>query len=360
VRESVDLARARDVIRLASPDRFPFSAVDAHGGVVVVFQRKGPPYRRVYFAIRRPDGTLTPARKLSPAGHTADVPAIAGDAAGNALACWRRYDGSVWQAQCAIRKAGANAFGVAVTLPGGADRDRFAPQTAVGANGALAVVYETRAQVLAAAGSVDGGLSPGRPIGTQVFNYANASVAVAGDGSAMVVWANVDGQRRNMEAVRLAPDGTASPPQQVGAPGGVQPAELAPPALAALSDGSFLAAGASGKDMLAAHADATAGFGAPLRAGAVEDFSWPARIAAGPNGTAALAWTLEAPIGHPSTVQLARFANATWSAPATLSPADGRALAPFPAVNADGVKAVAWIDSREGGAMGDVDAMIVR
>lgn len=360
VRESVDLGPARDVIRLTARDRFPFGAADAHGGVVVAFQRKGPPYRRVYFAIRRADGKLTPARKLSPAGHTAEVPAIAGDAAGNALACWRRYDGSVWQAQCAIRKAGANEFGPAVTLPGGADKDRFAPQPAVGANGRLAVVYETQTRVLAAIGSVDGGLAGGRPIGTHSLNYANASVAVAGDGSAMVVWTTVDGQHHDIQAVRLAPDGTSAPPQQVGAPGGVQPAELAPPALAALSDGSFLGAWASGKDMLAATAPAAAGFGAPTRVGAVEDFSWPARIAAGPGATATLAWTLEAPIGHPSTVQLARFANATWSAPATISPANGRALAPYPALNFSGTSAVAWIDSREGGAMGDVDAMIVR
>ncbi len=360
VRESVDLGRARDVIRLTARDRFPVSAVDAHGGVVVVFQRKGPPYRRVYFAIRRPGGTLTPARRLSPAGHTAEVPAIAGDAAGNALACWRRYDGSVWQAQCAIRKAGANAFGPAVTLPGGADRDRFAPQPAVGANGRLAVVYETQTQVLAAVGSADGGLAPGRPIGTHAFNYANASVAVAGDGTAMVVWVDVDGQHHVVEAVRLAPDGTPSPAQQVGAPGGVQPAELAPPALAALSDGSFLGAWAAGKSMLAARAPAAASFSAPIDVGAVEDFSWPARIAAGPDGTAALVWTLEAPIGHPSTVQLARFASNAWSAPTTISPAGGRALAPYPALNQNGVAAVSWIDSREGGAMGDVNAIIVR
>jgi hypothetical protein len=219
--------------------------------------------------------------------------------------------------------------------------------------------------VLAAVGSVDGGLAAGKPIGTHAFNYANASVAVAGDGTAMVVWVDVDGQHHVVEAVRLAPGGTPSPPQQVGTPGDVQPAELAPPALAALSDGSFLGAWASGKSMLAAHAGAgaappAAGFSAPISVGAVEDFSWPGRIAAGPDGTAALAWTLEAPIGHPSTVQLARYSGAAWSAPTTLSPADGRALAPFPALNQNGVAAVAWIDSREGGAMGDVDAIIVR
>ena len=228
-------------------------------------------------------------------------------------------------------------------------------------------MYETQTQVLAAVGTVDGGLAPGRPIGTHAFNYANASVAVAGDGTAMIVWANVDGQHRRVEAVRLAADGTPSPRQQVGPPGGVQPAELAP--LAALSDGSFLGAWASGKDMLAAAApgeaarassELAAGFGAPIRVGAVEDFSWPARIAPGPHGTAALAWTLEAPIGHPSTVQLARFDGTAWAAPSAMSPSGGHALAPFPALDANGSAAVVWIDSRDGGAMGDVLAMLVR
>ncbi|WP_028061441.1 hypothetical protein [Candidatus Solirubrobacter pratensis] len=44
----------------------------------------------------------------------------------------------------------------------------------------------------------------------------------------------------------LAPDGSASPAQPLGSPGGIQPAELEPPAVTALSDG-FLAGWAASR-----------------------------------------------------------------------------------------------------------------
>src|SRR6201999_1867395 len=100
---------------------------------------------------------LTPPRTLSPGGHSASIPALASDDAGDALACWSRYDGAMWQPQCAVRKAGEDAFGPATTLSGGGGKDRFAPVPAVAPNGRLAVVYETGTQVLAAVGSLDTG-----------------------------------------------------------------------------------------------------------------------------------------------------------------------------------------------------------
>lgn len=355
---------ARDVIKLTARDRFPFASADAHGGVVVAWQRTGRPYRRARFAIRRADGTLTPARTLSPGGHSATIPSLAGNVEGDAIACWRRYDGSAWQPQCAIRKAGADAFGPAVTLAGGAAKDKFAPVAAVSPGGRLAVVYETGSQVLAAVGSVDGGLGEGRVIGAHELNYAPASVAVAGDGGAMALWSGVDqargAQRSVVSAVRLAADGTASPAQPLGSPGGIQPAELAPPAVTALSDSGFLAGWASGKQMLAAHADPGAGFGAPARVGDVTGFSWPAKLAAGANGSAVFAWTLEHPTadhkGLLSVVELARYSGAAWAAPANLSDPNQQALAPTPALAPDGTAAVTWVQTTTGGGEGNIQA----
>jgi hypothetical protein len=356
---------AGDVIKLTARDRFPFAAADAHGGVAVVWQRSGPPYRRARFAIRRADGTLTPARTLSPGGHSATIPSLAGNAAGAAVACWRRYDGAAWQPQCAIRKPGADAFGPAVTLAGGAAKDKFAPVAAVSPGGRLAVVYETGSQVLAAVGSVDGGLGQGRVIGAHQLNYAPASVAVAGDGSAMALWSGVDSPRGSqhsvVSAVRLAPDGTASPAQPLGSPGGIQPAELAPPAVTALSDSGYLAGWASGKRMFAAHADpGGTGFGAPAPVGDVTDFAWAAKLAAGPDGSAVLAWTLERPTpdnkGLLSVVELARYAGGAWSEPKSLSDPSRQALAPTPALAPDGTAAVAWVQTTTGGGEGTIQA----
>jgi hypothetical protein len=357
---------ADDVIRLAARDRFPFAVADAHGGVVVAWQRTGPPYGRARFSIRRADGSLTPARTLSPGGHSASIPSLASNDAGDTLACWRRYDGALWQPQCAVRKAGEDAFGPATTLTGGGGKDRFAPVPAIAPGGRLAVVYETDTQVLAAVGSLGGGLGEGKVVGTHRLNYAPASVAVASDGAAMALWSGVDkasgAQHSSVNAVRLAADGTASPAQPLGSPAGIQPAELAPPAVAALSDDGFLAGWAAGKKMLAAHADPGAGFGAPAPVGDVTGFAWPAKLAAGANGTAAFAWTLEHPTadnkGLLSVVQLARYSGGSWSAPASLSDPNQQALAPTPALAPDGAAAVTWVQTPTGGGDGNIQATI--
>ena len=124
----------------------PQVAVNASGEAVAAWLFTDGSNYRVYAAVRPAGSTTfgTPA-PLSAAGQNAASPDVAIGPTGNAVVVWSRYDGSRWHAQAASR-AGGGAFDAAVPLSatgvGTGTIFASAPRVAIDAQGAATAVFE--------------------------------------------------------------------------------------------------------------------------------------------------------------------------------------------------------------------------
>ena len=84
----------------------PQVAVDPAGDAVAVWTRFDGAHTIVQAAVRQAGGSWVPSGNLSVAGRDAEEPDVGIDAAGNAIAVWRRHDGSKYIVQSATRPAG--------------------------------------------------------------------------------------------------------------------------------------------------------------------------------------------------------------------------------------------------------------
>lgn len=91
------------------------------GELLVAFTRRGTRarvYRRVQVVVRAADGSSSRPRTVSRPGRSADTPAIAGNARGDAIVAFARHDADArWHVQYAYRPA-AGAFAAARTVTG--------------------------------------------------------------------------------------------------------------------------------------------------------------------------------------------------------------------------------------------------
>jgi hypothetical protein len=142
----------------------------------------------------------------------ADVPQIAIDANGNALAVWQQEDGisstNIW----ANRYTPAGGWGTAAVIVADLVNEAFAPQIAMEANGnALAVWYQrdgTRFNILANRFTPTGGWGTATLIETDNTGAAIApQIAFDASGNALAVWRQNDGTRHNAWANRFTPAG---------------------------------------------------------------------------------------------------------------------------------------------------------
>jgi hypothetical protein len=123
----------------------PRFGVSARGEVVLAYTRypaRGRKvHKRVRVVFRAPDGSVSAPRTISTNGRTAEVPQIAVNANGDAIAAWLRHDGTGrWHLQVATRRAGA-AFAPAVTAAGGETRRRSRIVVAIRQDGSGVVVF---------------------------------------------------------------------------------------------------------------------------------------------------------------------------------------------------------------------------
>jgi hypothetical protein len=211
-----------DLSGLPSTVSVPQVALDSHGDAIAVWDGWDGANIRIEAAVRPAGGSFGAPQYLSPAGSNADVPQVAFDSAGDALAVWR-FDGSpASTVQAAYRPAGG-AFGSAQTasVPGPAPAQ--APQVAFDGSGASVVAWQqSNASGLQVYASVR---TPGSSGTFSAPNMLDPGVAeaseprVAGDGlsGTIVSWRTFNGITSSTEAaVRLA-SGTFSPATTVSA-----------------------------------------------------------------------------------------------------------------------------------------------
>ena len=131
---------APDTISQAGRDaELPRLAIDATGAVTIVWMRDDGLNNVIQSITRSATGTFGPVQGLSEPGRDAELPRVAVDPAGNAVAVWVRFDGSNDIVQTASRSAGGLWQELRdLSAPG---RSGIEPRVAVAANGTAAVVW---------------------------------------------------------------------------------------------------------------------------------------------------------------------------------------------------------------------------
>jgi hypothetical protein len=223
---------AAQILSAAGENAFePQVALDPQGNALAVWRRLEGSDFRIEAASRPPGGAFGPAQILSAPGQDATEPQVALDPQGNALAVWTRSDGSNFRIEAASRPPGG-AFGPAQTLsaPG---QSAFGPQPALDPQGnALAVWrrFDGSNIRIEAASRPPGGAFFGA---AQILSAAGQNtfepqVALAPQGNALAVWQRFDGSDFRIEAASRPPGGAFGPAQILSAPGqsafGPQPA----------------------------------------------------------------------------------------------------------------------------------------
>ncbi len=117
----------------------PRPAIDATGAVTVVWSRDDGLNTIIQSSTRPASGPWGPVQNLSEAGRDADLPDVAVDPAGNAVAVWMRFDGSNDIIQAATRPTGGLWQELRdLSAPG---RSGTEPRVAIAANGTAAAVW---------------------------------------------------------------------------------------------------------------------------------------------------------------------------------------------------------------------------
>ncbi len=161
-----------------------------------------------------------PATNLSDDLGDAYAPQVAVGVDGATTAVWTRSDGSNFIVQAKTRPAGSSTFGAAVNLSA-TTRDATDPQVAVGADGATTVVwvrnndsnYIVQARTRPAGSSAFG---VAEDLSAPEQNAGSPQVAVAVDGATTVVWYRSNGSNVIVQArTRPAGSGTFGAPENL-------------------------------------------------------------------------------------------------------------------------------------------------
>ncbi|MGA9371162.1 MAG: hypothetical protein WBV53_04875, partial [Solirubrobacterales bacterium] len=169
------------------------SASDGHA--IVVWTRSNGTNDIVQAAFRAPGSNFATRTNLSAAGRNAGQPQVAYDGSGNALAIWRRSNGTNNIVQAASRPAGS-VFGAGVDLSG-AGGSAIEPQVAFDGDGnALAVWrrFNGANGIVQAAFRPAGGSFTALPdLSAAGATAATPQVAFDPSGNALAVWTRLSG-----------------------------------------------------------------------------------------------------------------------------------------------------------------------
>ena len=206
------------------------AGVDAHGpqiavnpagdAVAVWYQAVGDSYYVIEAAVRPVGGTWGAPQDLSAPGATADLPQVAIDRAGDAIAVWRRFSPAPY-VQAAVRPAGGTwSAPQDLTAPGG---DAEGAEVAFDSAGnAIAVWVRFNGAnfiVQAAARPAGGGWSLPQDLSATGGDSANPQIALDSAGNAVAVWERSEGANVKIQTAVRPAGGAWSAPQDLSAPG---------------------------------------------------------------------------------------------------------------------------------------------
>jgi hypothetical protein len=178
------------------------------GDAVAVWSRVDGLHSIVQASSRPVGGAWSPAVNLSVGGRDAEDPAVGIDAAGNAVAVWRRHNGSKYIVQSATRPAGGS-WQAPIDLSAAGETAQE-PQLAVNAAGDAIAIWSrfdgldfaVQAAVRAGGGNWQGALT----LSAAGRDAEEPQVAIDPAGNAIAVWSRYDGTRQIVQSSRRRPE----------------------------------------------------------------------------------------------------------------------------------------------------------
>jgi hypothetical protein len=119
----------------------PQVAIDSQGDATAVWRRSNGTNEIIEGSTRPAGGAWRAPVALSLAGDDADSPDVAVDPQGNAVAVWRRFDGSNYIVEAALRPASSGVWQTPGAIMQGG-RDGQAPRVVMSANGTAVATWE--------------------------------------------------------------------------------------------------------------------------------------------------------------------------------------------------------------------------
>jgi len=321
----------------------PQVAVDPAGDAVAVWTRFDGAHTIVQAAVRQAGGSWVPSGSLSVAGRDAEEPEVGMDAAGNAIAVWRRHDGSKYIVQSATRPAGGG-WQAPVDLSAAGETAKE-PALAMNAAGDAVAVW-TRFDgldfvVQAAARPAGGGWQGPHDISAAGQDAEEPQVAIGPSADALALWSRYDGSRFVVQSSRRVA-GTWEKPLDVSLAG--QSAEE--PQLALDPAGNAVAVWSrfdGAKDIVQAAVGSGGGgaWGLPADLSAAGQNAEEPQVAIDPAGNALAVWTRR---GSPTDAVLSsrRPAGGNWETAVPLSASGDAAEAPQVALDPSGNAVAVW------------------
>jgi len=176
--------------------------------------------RRRYFTPKR-GGSFGAPQDLSAAGQSASFSEVAVDGRGNAIAVWRRFDGTNTIVQAAVRAAGGS-FGAPQDLSAAGQKAGF-PEVAVDGQGNAIAVWQrfdgTNFIVQASVRAAGGSFGAPQDVSAAGQTANDPQVVVDGQGNAIAVWSRSNGTNDIVQASVRAAGGSFGAPQDVSAAG---------------------------------------------------------------------------------------------------------------------------------------------
>jgi hypothetical protein len=321
----------------------PQVAVDPAGDAVAVWTRFDGAHTIVQAAIRQAGGSWVPSGNLSVPGRDAEEPEVGIDAAGNAIAVWRRHDGSKYIVQSATRPAGGAWQGpVDLSVAGETAKE---PALAVDAAGDAVAIWARfdglDFAVQAAAKPAGGAWQGALDLSVAGQDAKEPQVAIGPSADALAVWSRYDGSRFVVQSARRLA-GAWEKPLDVSVAG--QNAEE--PQLALDPAGNAVAVWSrfdGAKDIVQAAVGSGGGgaWGLPADLSAAGQNAEEPQVAVDPAGNAVAVWTRRS--SPTDVVQSSRRpAGGSWETAVPLSVSGDSAEAPQVSLDPDGGAVAVW------------------
>lgn len=331
----------------------PRIALDAAGDAVAVWRRFNGADYVIQTATRPAGGSWSAPVDLSAPGEEAQSPQLALDAAGDAVAVWTRFNGAESGTrsvvQSAFRPAGA-AWSAPADLSA-ADRNAELPQVGIDGSGSAVAIWRSfdgnNFVVQAASRPAGGGWDGPVDLSATGHDGMDPRLALDSAGEATAVWSRFNGAKPAHSVIQAAsrPAGGAwSGPVDVSDP--AQNAQT--PAVAIDAGGAVTAVWSrfDGSDYIVQAAERPPGgsWGAAADLSATGRSSVTPDVAVNASGAAVVVFSRANGVGRSIVQSAARpFAGGPWEAPIDLSSLEGVAITPEIAIDDAGEAVAVWL-----------------